>query len=148
LKKRKSLENLNLTAGIFKQSLGARNRVGIGLSYRPTRLDSLAEFFSSESILGLLKSLKIRALDSNPGLVSTNSKPNNCSRRLVFTKLVKMAVANHGMPKIIGSTLLSIGSVTFVETKSSRGKSPDYFALKLSRSGRRVNSRFKYRIYV
>ncbi len=30
-------------AGIFKQSLGARNRVGIGLSYRPARLHRLAE---------------------------------------------------------------------------------------------------------
>jgi hypothetical protein len=30
-------------AGIFKQSLGARNRVGIGLSYRPARLHSLAK---------------------------------------------------------------------------------------------------------
>jgi hypothetical protein len=34
-------------AGIFKQSTGTRNRVGIGLSYRP---------------VGVLKSLKIRAL--------------------------------------------------------------------------------------
>jgi hypothetical protein len=32
-----------ISAGIFKQSMGARNRVGIGLSYRPTRLHRLAE---------------------------------------------------------------------------------------------------------
>ncbi len=31
-------------AGIFKQSMGSRNRVGIGLSYRPARLHRLAEF--------------------------------------------------------------------------------------------------------
>ncbi len=31
-------------AGIFKHSMGARNRVGIGLSYRPARLHRLAEF--------------------------------------------------------------------------------------------------------
>ncbi len=31
-------------AGIFKQSMGARNRVGIGLSYRPAGLHRLAEF--------------------------------------------------------------------------------------------------------
>jgi hypothetical protein len=31
-------------AGIFKQSMGARNRVGIGLSHRPARLHRLAEF--------------------------------------------------------------------------------------------------------
>jgi hypothetical protein len=30
-------------AGIFKQAMGARNRVGIGLSYRPARLHRLAE---------------------------------------------------------------------------------------------------------
>ena len=30
-------------AGIFKQSLGARKRVGIGLSYHLARLHSLAE---------------------------------------------------------------------------------------------------------
>ncbi len=30
--------------GIFKQSMGARNRVGIGLSYRPARRHRLAEF--------------------------------------------------------------------------------------------------------
>ncbi len=34
-----------IRAGIFKQSLGARNRKGIGLSYRPARLRRLmAEF--------------------------------------------------------------------------------------------------------
>jgi hypothetical protein len=31
-------------AGIFKKSMGARNRGGIGLSYRPARLHMLAEF--------------------------------------------------------------------------------------------------------
>ncbi len=31
-------------AGIFKKSMGARNRGGIGLSYRPARLHRLAEF--------------------------------------------------------------------------------------------------------
>ncbi len=30
-------------AGIFKKSMGARHRVGIGLSYRPARLHGLAE---------------------------------------------------------------------------------------------------------
>ncbi len=29
-------------AGIFKQSMGARNRVGIGLSYRPARAENLS----------------------------------------------------------------------------------------------------------
>ncbi len=43
-------------AGIFEQSMGARNRVGIGLSVRPARLHFLA-VNSLESIPGLLKSL-------------------------------------------------------------------------------------------
>ncbi len=54
LEKQRKKENGNVweyIAGIFKQSMGARNRVGIALSYQPARL----------SILGLLKSLKIRA---------------------------------------------------------------------------------------
>jgi hypothetical protein len=33
-------------AGIFKQSMGARNRIGRGLSYRPARLHRLAELIS------------------------------------------------------------------------------------------------------
>jgi hypothetical protein len=33
---------LTVCAGIFKQSMGARNLVGIGLSCRPARLHSLA----------------------------------------------------------------------------------------------------------
>jgi hypothetical protein len=43
-------------AGIFKQSMGARNRVGIGLSYRPARLHS---FLGIDP--GLHKRLEIRA---------------------------------------------------------------------------------------
>jgi hypothetical protein len=39
-------------AGIFKQSMGARNRVGIGLSYRPARLHRLAEFIPWNRFLG------------------------------------------------------------------------------------------------
>ncbi len=37
----KSTKNPN-RAGIFKQSMGARNRIGIGLSYRAARLHRLA----------------------------------------------------------------------------------------------------------
>jgi hypothetical protein len=44
-------------AGISKQSMGASNRVKIGLSYRPARLSG-----SLESIHGLLERLKFRSL--------------------------------------------------------------------------------------
>jgi hypothetical protein len=47
---RKKEEAGEICAGIFKQSMEARNREGIGLLYRPARLHRLAE-----SILGLLK---------------------------------------------------------------------------------------------
>jgi hypothetical protein len=48
-------------AGILKQSMGDRNRVGIGLLFRPAWLKRLAE-----SILGLFesKNKKIRALQA------------------------------------------------------------------------------------
>ncbi len=39
-------------AGIFKESMGARNRGGIGLSYRPARLHRLAEFVPWNRFLG------------------------------------------------------------------------------------------------
>jgi hypothetical protein len=42
-------------AGIFKQSMGARNQVEIGLSYRPARLLSLAELVPWNRFLGSLK---------------------------------------------------------------------------------------------
>jgi len=56
----------------FKQSREARNRVGVGLLYQPARLHSLAELSSLEPILGLLKSLKIRALLPNENRGNTN----------------------------------------------------------------------------
>jgi hypothetical protein len=46
------LDALQTRAGIFKVSLGARNRGGIGLSYRPARLHRLAEFIPWNRFLG------------------------------------------------------------------------------------------------
>jgi hypothetical protein len=40
------------SAGIFKQFMEARNRGGIGLSYRPARLHSLAELVPWNRFLG------------------------------------------------------------------------------------------------
>ncbi len=43
-------------AGIFKQSTGARkNKVGIGLSYRPDRLHRLTELIPRNQLLSSLK---------------------------------------------------------------------------------------------
>jgi hypothetical protein len=38
-----NIDLLPISAGILEQSMGARNRVRIGLSYRPVRLHKLAE---------------------------------------------------------------------------------------------------------
>jgi hypothetical protein len=43
------------SAGIFKQSVGAMNRVGIRLSYRPARLHSLVELVPWNRFLGSFK---------------------------------------------------------------------------------------------
>ncbi len=58
------------SAGILEQSFGARNRVGIGLSYRPARLHRLAE-----SILWkrFLKSLKIPSQEK--GIIAASLGP-------------------------------------------------------------------------
>jgi hypothetical protein len=50
-----------ISAGIFEQSMGARNRVRIELSYRPARQHRLLE-----SILGLHKCLKIPPYSQDP----------------------------------------------------------------------------------
>jgi hypothetical protein len=42
-------------AGILKQFMGARNRVGMGLSYGPAKQQSLAELVPSNRFLGSLK---------------------------------------------------------------------------------------------
>ncbi len=54
---------LSNDAGFFKQSMGARSRVGTELSYRPARLHrhSLAELVSRNRFLGSL-TVKNRAL--------------------------------------------------------------------------------------
>jgi hypothetical protein len=49
------LEGRATSAGICEQSMGARNRVGIGLSDRPARLHSLAELVPWNRFLGSLR---------------------------------------------------------------------------------------------
>ncbi len=53
-------------AGIFKQSMGARNRVGIGLSYLPDRLHSLAKLIPWNRFLDSSKVKQIGLCDLNP----------------------------------------------------------------------------------
>ncbi len=43
---------VDIRAGIFKKSMGARNQVGIGLSYRTARPDRLVEFIPWNRFLG------------------------------------------------------------------------------------------------
>ncbi len=58
---RKRLYLDDYRAGIFKESMGTRNRGGIGLPYRPARLHRLAEFIPWNRFLGSINVLKIRA---------------------------------------------------------------------------------------
>ncbi len=46
------LQTCLFSAGILKQSMRARNRVGLGLSYRPARLRKLAESIPWNLVLG------------------------------------------------------------------------------------------------
>jgi hypothetical protein len=50
-KRRREIQN-ETRAGIFKESMGARNRGGIGLSYRPARLHRLVELIPWNRFLG------------------------------------------------------------------------------------------------
>jgi hypothetical protein len=43
---------IKIRAGIFRKSMGAWHRVGIGLSYRPARLNRLAELMLRNRLLG------------------------------------------------------------------------------------------------
>jgi len=43
------------SAGIFQQTMGARNRVGIGMLYRPARLHRLAALFPWNRFLCSIK---------------------------------------------------------------------------------------------
>jgi hypothetical protein len=71
-------------AGIFKQSIGARNRVGIGLSYRSARLHSLAE-----------------SIPRNKFLVFVNVY--KCGLRVLFTHFL-----DYQYPKCSRATVLSV----------------------------------------
>jgi hypothetical protein len=59
------------SAGILKQSVGARNRVGIGLSYRPARLHRLAETFPWNRFLGSIKVKKYRLWNAKAQVINT-----------------------------------------------------------------------------
>jgi hypothetical protein len=60
-----------ISAGVFKQSMGARNRLGVGLPYQPGRLHSLVELVPWNRFLGSLKVQKfgICTLRLNPAIV-------------------------------------------------------------------------------
>jgi hypothetical protein len=55
------------SAGIFKQSIGARNRAGRVLPYRTARLHKLVKLIPCNRFLGSVKVRKIRAQDYQSG---------------------------------------------------------------------------------
>ncbi len=62
---------LSYSAGIFKQFKGARNRVGIGLLYQPVRLHRLAESIPWNKFLG-----SIRLAESIRGILKSLKIPS------------------------------------------------------------------------
>ncbi len=56
----------DVCSGNFKQCNGARNRLGIGLSYPARQATKYGGIDALETISGLLKSFKIRALHLYP----------------------------------------------------------------------------------
>ncbi len=67
-----------IRAGIFKKSMGARHRGGIGFSYRPARLDRLAEFIPWNQFRGPINIQKY-------GLLSPNFKKAKFLARLLLS---------------------------------------------------------------
>jgi hypothetical protein len=55
MKKKWPIDGRCSRAGIFKKSMGARHRVGIGLSYWPAMLHRLAELMPWHRFLGSIK---------------------------------------------------------------------------------------------
>ncbi len=60
-------------AGILEQYMGSRNRVGLGLSYRPARIHRLAESIPWNRFLGFLKNWKYRLVTEMDFLCLTYS---------------------------------------------------------------------------
>jgi hypothetical protein len=74
--------------------MGARYRVGVGLLYRPARLHRLAGIHSLESIPGLHKRLKKRALQvTEENLVSRCSPSRDLASRAVMESCNDQLVA-------------------------------------------------------
>jgi hypothetical protein len=73
----KLIVELLCIAGIFKESMEARNRGGIGLSYRPARLHRLAEFIPWNRFLGSINvqkyGLSASALRYNVNITTSSS---------------------------------------------------------------------------
>jgi hypothetical protein len=72
-------------AGIFKQSMGARNRVGIRLLYRPARLHRLAEFIPWNRLPGSINVLKYGLSIQTPFRFLYNNLPLKLSGIAEFT---------------------------------------------------------------
>jgi hypothetical protein len=95
-----------ISAGVLEQSMGARNRVGLGLSYRPARLHSL------ESIPGLFKNLKIPFVyeQAQLGIPTFNCHPVNWATQHGLSKCVVDRILN---------TLLSISGFPEINLSAS-----------------------------
>ncbi len=68
-------------AGIFKKAMGARNRGGIGLSYRPARLHRLVEFIPWNQFRGPINIEKYGLWSQIRCLWRVRNTTKHCTRR-------------------------------------------------------------------
>ncbi len=71
-------------AGILEQSMGARNRVGRGFSYRSARAPSAGGIYSLESIPGLLKVKKYLINTVQQYISMSTARNKNCTPHMIF----------------------------------------------------------------
>jgi hypothetical protein len=87
------------SAGIFKQSMGARNRVGIGLSYWPARLHSLAELVPWNRFLGSLKMWKCGLSPDQPQYPEPVVRVASCSTLQLILAGFWQVVGSHAQQR-------------------------------------------------
>jgi hypothetical protein len=101
--------------------MGARNRVGIGLSYRPARLHRLAELIPWNRFLGSINvRLKIRALSAGPAVcpASVSTPPPHVTTKPNLCRYTNIHKAKPNMVRKYQGSLENGGKSTFTKSDS------------------------------
>ncbi len=120
-------------AGIFKHSMGARNRVGIGLSSRPARLHRLAEYIPWNRFLGPINVQKFKLCLSPCTLYRRHSRGNIVLyylilwNKLALCEFHTLSIANRDVARIC-FRLMKFISIYF-PSKDRIWPEPVYFAI-------------------